>query len=138
MTLQPAVLYPDAEQVVIDYLRTQLGQRSEPFLSGLILGNFVPSPRPDRFLKVRRSGGISTAPTVSKPRIDIEAWAITWADAQDIAALSHALIYTMQNRTPVRSVTEFLGLTPIQDPLSNQPRYLFTLELAMRGAPVTL
>lgn len=138
MSLQPAVLYPDAEKVVLDYLRPLIAGRPETYLPGLVLGNYVPSPRPDRFLKVRRSGGVESAPTISSPRVDFESWALTWADAHDIAALCHALVYTMQNRTPVRNVNEFLGLTPIQDPLSNQPRYLFTLELAMRGTPVTL
>lgn len=138
MTLQTATLFPDAEQVVINYLRAQTALRTEPYLSGVVFGNWVPSPRPARYVHVRRSGGVQSAPTIEQPRVDIECWAAKWEDAADIARFMKALVYTMQNRTPVRQVSDFLGLTPIRDPLSDQPRYLFTVELTMRGEAFTL
>lgn len=136
--MQPVVIYPDAELVVIDYLRSKLATRSEPFVTGVLLGNKVPSPRAARFVRVRRNGGVESAPTVDRPRIDVECWAQTDGDAADLSALCRALIRSMQNVTPVRRVDDFLGPTPIPDPESNQPRYLFTVEISMRGTPLEL
>lgn len=137
--MQPVTLYPDAELVVIDFLRTAFLSRPEGYTANVIFGNRVPEVRPYRFVKVKRNGGVSDeTPTLDAPRIDIEAWAQDDADAHDIAALCHALIYTMPNRTAVRKIEPFLGLTRIEDPLSHVSRVLFTLTLRMRGTPFNL
>ena len=137
--MQPVTHYLDAELVVINYLRAAFATRPEGYAANVVFGNQVPEIRPDKFVKVKRNGGVSDeTPTLDAPRIDIEAWAQDDADAHDIAALCHALIYTMPNRTPVRKIEPFLGLTRIDDPLSHVSRVLFTLTLRMRGTPFTL
>lgn len=138
MTVQTATRYPDVEQVVIEYLRTAFIGRVEVFLAGAVVGNFIPSPRPDRYVSVRRVGGVQVHPTVDLPLVDVQTWAPTWEEAHDLAAWCRAALYTMQLSTPVYRIRDFTGPTSVPDPLSDQPRYLFTVELAVRGVPFSL
>lgn len=136
--MQPAVIYPDSEKVVVDNLRAALALRPEPYLTGILVRTEVPLPRPNRFILVKRSGGTELHPTVELARIDIHCWSDTAFNAQATAQLSLALLKTFsgQETIQIRNVSTFLGPTPIPDPESNQPRYLFTVELAMRGTPL--
>lgn len=137
--MQPSTLYPDAVLLVINYLRAVAGTGNHPLLDGVIFASRVPEVRPAKFVTVRRNGGVSDeAPTLDAPRMDIQVWANDEGEAQDIAALCSAIIFTMPTRSPVTKVEGFLGLTEIPDPLSNQSRYLFTVTLTIRGVPFNL
>jgi len=137
--LRPAFIYPDAEQLVINYLRPLLAARPETWLTGLKLGNKKPetstSIPPERVVFVRRIGGQPRS-HLDLARIDFKCYGKTEYEAQRIAALVFALMQASVNHLGITTVTQFLGLTNAPDPLGNAPRYLFTMELQIEGEPL--
>lgn len=127
------VVYRDAEFEVIDYLNDALIGRSESYVSGLELGTRKPTPFTPPFIAVRRAGGVSDAIVLDHPRVDVQVWHATDQDAQDLAQLARALLLAMPGTGGVIRARDFSGPTPIPDPETTSPRYLFTVELAMRG-----
>ncbi len=135
--LRPSYVFPDAEALVLDYLRPILAARPEPWLVGLKLGNKKPEtsslePR-DRVVFVRRIGGQSRAEHLDLARIDFKCYGRTEAEAHDIASLVFALMQASVNHSGITTVGRFLGLTNAPDDLSNAPRYMFTLEFQIKG-----
>lgn len=137
--LRPSFIYQDAELLVIDYLRPRLAARPEPWLTGLKLGNKKPETStatpPERVVYVRRIGGQPRS-HLDLARLDFKCYGKTEYEAQGIAALVHALMQASVNHSGITTVIPFLGLTNAPDPLSNAPRYLFTLELQIEGVPL--
>jgi hypothetical protein len=127
------VVYRDAEFEVVDYLRDALALRSEAFLTGVEIGTRKPADFDGKFVMVRRAGGVSDAITVDHPRVDVQVWHNRDQDAHDLAQLCRALLFAMPGTGGVIRVRDFLGPTPIPDPETQSPRYLFTVELAMCG-----
>lgn len=124
------VIFPDAEHVVLDFLHDELGD--------VDVGNFVPKPRPERFVLVRRLGGPRMNEVADNAMLGIEAWGENLGDAQDLIQWCRALIHSMSGQivagVTVYRVTEIGGPAQLPDPLSDQPRYVFTVQVAMRGA----
>lgn len=120
------VTYPDAELVVVEYLR--------PLLDPVPVGLRVPNPRPDRFVTLRRVGGTADR-IIDTARIDVFAWALTDQDAHDMAMTIRrylaAMPGTRSGNVRVIRVEEF-GSLPAPDD-SNQPRWLVTDDISLRG-----
>lgn len=139
-TLRPAYVFPDVEALVINYLRPLLAARPESWLTGLELGNKKPETGsgidPPRVVYVRRIGGQPRDVHLDLARVDFKCYGRSEEEAQDIAALVHALMQASVNRSGITHVTQFLGLTNAPDDLSNAPRYLFTLEFNIKGQPL--
>lgn len=131
------VLYRDAEFEVIDYLTDTLVGRSESYAQDVGLGTRKPNPMTVPFVAVRRSGGVSDAIVVDHPRVDVQVWHSDDANAHDLAQLLRALLLAMTGSGGVIRARDFLGPTPIPDSETSSPRYLFTVELAMRGSVTT-
>lgn len=131
--MKPVVLSPDAVFVAIDYLAEQL----EALGDDVLVAPRVPQNRPGHFVRVSRTGGIMLNLVQDGPHLTIEAWAPTDEEAQDLAQLCRALLHaaqgTVQAGVSVGKVSELGGPQLLPDPLSNQPRYTFTLQVAMRG-----
>jgi len=129
----PAVVFPDAEQVVVGFLDDALAARSED----ATVVTMVPNPRPVRMVLVRRLGGPRLNLVADDAQIGVECWEASPAGAHDLAQLARALIHTMRGQTiggvPVYRVTELAGPADLPDPLSTHPRYVFTVQIAMRG-----
>lgn len=120
------VLYPDAEQTVIDYLR--------PLVDPIHVGIRIPNPRPNRFLQVRRAGGVADQ-LIDRARLDVFAWADTEPAAHDLAMQVRRHLAAMpglRNGVRVTDAAEFAGPLPAPDD-SQQPRWLVTYEIALRG-----
>lgn len=137
--LRPSFIYPDAEQLVLNYLRPRLAARPEPWLTGLKLGNKKPETStaipPERIVYVRRIGGLPRS-HLDLARIDFKCYGKTEYEAQRIAALVFALMQASVNHGGITTVDQFLGLTNAPDDLSNAPRYMFTMELQIEGDPL--
>lgn len=121
------VTYPDAQLVAINYLR--------PLISPTTIGVRVPATRPAKFVTVRRAGGVA-ATLIDRPRIDFFAWAASDEQAHDLlmAIRRHlALMPGLRGGVRVTDVDEFSGPIPAPDE-SNQPRWLMTYEIALRGS----
>ncbi len=129
----PVVLFPDATAVVIGYLSDALASRSvtAPVRSR------VPNPRPAPFVLVRRLGGPRRDLVTDAPLIGVECWGASEEAAHDLAALCRALIFDLPGSAvdgvAIYRVTETGGLANLPDPLSDNPRYVFTCEVGMRG-----
>lgn len=132
--MSEAVLYPDAVGVVISWLTTQM----EPNL----LVPRVPNPRPSRMILVRRVGGPRLNQVADNATLAVEAWDQTEEDAHDLAAEARAYLFALRGETvggvACYVVTDVAGPQLLPDPESDQPRYTFTAQVAMRGAALTV
>lgn len=99
--------------------------------------NKVPSPRPDSFVRILRTGGIRLGVVADNAEIVVEAWALTVEAAHDLAQLArralHAAQGTVVDGTSVYAVREISGPGELPDPLSDQPRVTQTFTVATRG-----
>lgn len=121
------VTYPDAQLVAINYLR--------PLIAPTTIGVRVPATRPAKFVTTRRAGGVA-ATLIDRPRIDFFAWAASDEQAHDLlmAIRRHlAAMPGLRGGVRVTDVDEFSGPIPAPDE-SNQPRWLMTYEIALRGS----
>ncbi len=120
------LIFGDSQALAANYLRPLLG---------VPVGTRVPSPRPTRFVTLRRSGGLRGVVT-DEPRLDFFAWAATDEAAHDLIqdVCRHlAAMPGTRDGVLVKSVDEFAGPIPAPDP-SGQPRWLVTWEITLRGA----
>lgn len=128
------VVFPDAVAVTIGYLSDELGDRG----SEAEVVKDVPDPRPDVFVTILRSGGVRQTVVSDNAVLIVECWAQTSADAHDLAQLCRALLHAMPGTTqagvPIYRVDEVGGPVDLPDPLSEQPRYTFTVQVHLRGA----
>lgn len=131
------VLFPDAAGVAIEYLAAELAERGD----SASVEPRIPVPRLDRFVTVRRSGGVKANIVQDGPLLIFEAWDAAGEEhANDLAQLCRALMQkaqgTVQSGVAIGHVTEVGGVVALPDARSDQPRYTFTLRVLMRGAPL--
>lgn len=132
MSERPAIAMPDAVTVVTGYLRSALAAAGEP----VPVVSRVPSPRPPRFVRVQRVGGLQQTVVSDRPRLDFHAWAENEGAAYDLCALVRALVGVIpgvRGGVTVYSVREVGGPQWLPDSESGQPRYAFAAEVHMRG-----
>lgn len=131
---QPAVLFPDVAAMTIGFLTSALAEHDDT----AVVVKDVPTPRPARFVTIRRGGGPRATLISDEAQVLFECWAETSGDAQDLAQLSRALVHSMagttQDGVAVYRVTEFAGPADLPDPLSEQARYVFTVQVHVRGS----
>ena len=136
----PAILYPDATSVVIDYLRDVL---NDDYDETVILAAREPNPFPvtttaedsPALITVRRVGGTDSI-VIDRSRIDLQVWAASLEDATDLANLVRAYMLAMpgvHSSVTVYAVTTFSGPSLIWDADRDLPRFLLTFEVAVRG-----
>jgi hypothetical protein len=132
----PVVLMPDAVDVLGGFLQVELPQ----YGWDVPVRDRVPETRPAQFVVIRRVGGVHRNVVSDEAMVTVEAWARTHEQAQDLCALSRALIHslpgTVVGTVPVYRITDVAGPSLLPDDLSAQPRYTCTLSVAMRGSPV--
>src|SRR5688500_19925367 len=126
-SLRPAFVYPDAELLVVNYLRMCLAERTEAWLTGLKVGNKKPetasSTSPGRIVYVRRIGGQPRS-HLDLARIDFKCYGESEYAAQRIAAFIFALMQASVNWSGITKVVPFLGLTNAPEDPGNAPRYI--------------
>lgn len=132
--MSPLVVFPDAAAVVVDHLRAQFAARDV----AATVGTRIPNPRPARHVRVRRIGGPRRNIVADGPHVSVEAWGPTDEEAADLAQLCRGLIHAMHGTTiagvAVYGVSELAGPAELPDPTSDQPRYVQTFEITLRGA----
>lgn len=133
MTLIEPVAYPIVEMVFPAALRSALALRSEPYASGVTVGKKVPSTMPARLVTFRRDGGASGEWT-DHPRLGINVWATSDADADNLARLVVALLPTLVG-PQIDHVTVLSGPTDVTD-VSGKPQRYITAEAATRAAHI--
>lgn len=127
------VVFPDAVTMVV----TALGAEVPPDVA---VHGMVPTERPLKFVTVERVGGIERDVVVDQPMLSIGAWAQESTQAYDIAALCRAVVKRMVGHiwagSMVYSVDEVGGMQNNPDPVSDQPRYTWTVQLTVRGSAI--
>ena len=78
------VLFPDTVALVVNYLRFELVLRGD----GAVVSAGVRSPRPSRFVVVRRVGGTRTTVITDAVTVTVEAWAPTVQEAAEYLEMS--------------------------------------------------
>ncbi|HKY57663.1 MAG TPA: hypothetical protein VJL80_06470 [Aeromicrobium sp.] len=126
-----AIVFPDVELVVVEYLRAALAARPESFADAKV-DIRVPSTVPPRLVWVRRDGGTRQEATREVARVSINIFAGTEADATDLARLVRALLWAAPDGDPILRVNDFSGPVAIPDE-SQRKRRFFGVEVHIRG-----
>jgi len=144
-------LYPDAELVAVTYLRAALAGRAEPYAAGVTVGTKPrPGVLPAKYVRVRRTGGTEAFRIADSPRLQVQIWYGTGAEATDeanrqaLAQLVWALLRAMRSvevsigNWPVPvvcyRVATFGGPVNLPDPAdASRTITQLTVEVAMRG-----
>jgi hypothetical protein len=127
------IVFSDAEELVVRHVADTLAERGQD----VHVGTHVPHPRPTPFVLARRLGGPRRDMVTDLPEIGFECWAATAVEAHDLAQLCRAISFGMRGRAiggvAVYRVDEIGGPAQLPDPISDEPRYVFTHQIAMRG-----
>jgi len=140
MSATPPLMWPDAELLVIDYLRAGLALVDTvdyPAADGIAIGVKVPEGRPVPFVRVNRVGGVR-AGVFDQPRILLESWAAHSHSAAANLDLIRDLMWQLTGERSgysVSNVVEVGGPANIADPDTGSPRYLMTFGFTVRANP---
>lgn len=132
MTYGELIVFPDPQALLCNYLRDGLEDRG---YSGIFVGTKVPNERPDTFVRVMVVGGERRSIKVDAPRLVVESWALTEAEAGDLAEMVRALIFSMDryDGTQVYDVNETARPTNLPDPKTSHERFTATYIVPMSG-----
>jgi len=124
--------FPDVEALVVAYLESRVEAR---------VATRVPDPRPSTFVRVTRVGGGRRDLVTDLPMVLVEAWAPDGPAAQHLGQLCRDAVFDLEQTSHggawVRNVSEIGGLQAFPDPLTDNPRYQFTVQLQIRGVPAS-
>ncbi|WP_280331484.1 hypothetical protein [Nocardia wallacei] len=127
-----AVQPPDAEAVVIAYLKTQFTSRGE---TATVAGK-VPQVRPDRMVRVSLVNTRQQTPGHFYASVLVECWDVTNPAASALARKAYAILCAIEGDDTVSDwvpdVVTVGGPANFPDP-DVGPRYQFTLDLLMSG-----
>lgn len=128
-----AILWPDVEAELLDYLAPAMAASSLAFADEVVVRDELPNPRPDYAVIVRNDGGPPAQTVFADLRAGFNIWAPSKADAVDLAAVVTALLNGMPEAgtTPFVNARASVGY-PIPDD-SEQPHYYLTADLRIRG-----
>lgn len=131
MTAAEVIVFPDAKQAAIIYLRAQLTARSDTAK----VGDALPKPI-GRFVDVQRHGpGARRQVVIEDATLVVTCWDAKAEEATDLAALCRALLELLPTRGAGNVITvKEAELDDQRDPLSDSPFSSFAITLAMRGA----
>lgn len=129
------VLFPDAEAAVIAELTARLEAAGD---AARVVGT-TPDVRPDRYVRVIRTGGPASAFWMDNAQITIEAWDVDEDAAIDLAQWCRAWIWAASragelNGVPFHNLQEFGGPARLPDPQTGQYRYTLTVAIELRGS----
>jgi hypothetical protein len=126
-----AIVFPDAEALLVTALSP---------LVGVPVATRVPNPRPASFVRVKRVGGTIRDVVTDEPLVVVECWAETEIAASDLGRVVRARVFALAQTSVgvdfVRAVREVGGLQAFPDPVSESPRYQFTVQIQTKGVPL--
>jgi hypothetical protein len=134
------VLFPPPDRSVWEYLDAGLQGASYDgaSLTGVHGFGTIPTPRPDRFVRVRLGGGVEVDVITTMPTVYVESYGTRTGDAKAIAEYSHALMLKASRDgwlgdVPIRSIDVISRPQELPDPLTSQARYTATYGVRLRG-----
>lgn len=122
-----AVVFPDAEELCVEYLTYTFAARDEV----VSVATKVPNPRVGRIVKVTRTGGPRINVGMDAPQVVFEIWAPSEYEASQLAIRTRALVGAMDEFG-----SEISGVVNYPDG-SNLPRYQFVAQLFTAGKTLT-
>jgi hypothetical protein len=126
---RPLVVMKDAEQVVVNYLRSVIGTDSN--LTGYTVGTKVASGMtPKMFLQVRKIGGDRFQRIAERPRLDVRVWDQAGADFKRMQTARRALAHLCTD-LGCAVMAEPVNLPDPADPTIDHT--LFTVEPVLKG-----
>lgn len=130
-----AIEYPDSVEVYSRYLREAMAARGDPVQTG----TRVPSPRPRRFVTVKRIGGARLDLVTDRPRLDVHCWGDTEDTAADLVKVVRALTLAAPGwrGAVVYDVVEVGGPNLLTDAETSLPKFAFAVEISIRGRRLT-
>lgn len=127
----PVVVIPDVEQLVVEHLTDELPD----YWDGTVtVGTRKPNPATGDIVWVRRVGGTPHTEVSDAALVDLLVYADTDERAHDLTAIVRALLWKMRADRKAYRIAEFAGPSRFADPDSDTPRWLLTVELAVRGS----
>lgn len=132
------VAFPDIEAALVAWLPSAL----LPYGINQPVSTRIPNPRPDRFVRIHRTGGPQTSVVTDGAQVTVECWDISDVQAAATSRVLRAVLTSARNiATPtgalIYDVNEFSGPGLLPDP-SGQPRYTWTVQIVTRGIPLTI
>lgn len=121
MSAKPAPV----EQALVKHLETVLGEE---------VATRVPSTRPDRFVKLTRTGGSHYELVLSKPTVLFECWGKTDSDAWQMVSMCWSAVRDLARVSlPTIYVNDISLTDPVNypDSASGSPRYQFIATLTV-------
>ena len=129
----PAVVFPDAVAIAVEFLNDNLSALGATATAY----DAPPSPRPDEFVTVRRTGGPALGKVWDAAQLTFESWSTTTEGASDLAQIVRAAMRTatgeVVSSTAIGRVQEASGPADLPDPLSDQSRFSQTFVVNLRG-----
>lgn len=105
--------------------------------TGLPVGTRVPAARPARFVRTIRTGGVRRDIVTDVARLTFECWNTDKVeaerDSQDVRREVEAMRGRSFDGIKVHGFEEISGPQDSPDPDTGTPRYVLTIELALRG-----
>jgi hypothetical protein len=126
------ITFPDLEAAAKSYLTAQLSAAGD---TATVVVR-IPPTRPNRMVKVNRTGGSRVGLVLEDAQITVECWDTRADRAHDLAQLVRGLLWVMPDRYPAITtyrVQELGGLVNLPDPDTANPRYTFTVLITTRG-----
>lgn len=130
--MSEAVGFPDVEAALVPYLTGRLTARQLPAR----VATKIPGQRPTRLVKVTRTGGVRRNLVTDAPTVMFECWDVDDVAAAELGRVVRAEVQALADDaiTGVAYRSEVGGLANWPDPDSENARYVFTVELLVRGS----
>lgn len=126
-----ALVFPDAEALAVSWLAPKVGVR---------VATKIPNPRPETFIRVVRVGGTIRDLIIDSPMLVFECWAPDEIAASSLARVARAHVFSMAQEIVsgswVYAVRDIAGPQSFPDPVTDTPRYQFTVQIDTRGMPL--
>jgi hypothetical protein len=130
-----AILFPDVEAFAVAYLGD--GRLSALMGAEVFVDTRLPARRPPLAVKVTRAGGTRRSLVQDRPMLWVESWAENDTVAANLARFARAELGAVDDSDPrfpgIAYHAETGGLAYFEDPDSQSPRYVFTVEMSCRG-----
>ena len=128
MTPEP-VAFPDVEALLVGWIPTAI--------PGVPAFTRIPHPRPERFVRVFRTGGPRTGLVIDQAQVTLECWDTNSVAAAQMARTLRAHVGALTGARidgqQIYRVEEFAGPANLPDPTTGQARYTWTVLLRLRG-----
>ena len=131
----PAVIFPDAEKVLVAAIKQKLDARTESYTNGVVVATKKPAadvtPYPARNVVIRSDGGPELDHVRKLERISISVYAGTYADASNLARMVQALMRTTTG-ADIKQVTAILSPVRTDEEGPQEARYM-TFEIITKA-----